>query len=303
MGEAIGFKPARILTSGPLTTTNGSILITTRSRHVANSLAGKDVIELLALSRDEAAEMFTKRLETPHLAAERDARSTLLEKLADLPLAIVQAASFINMTQWPVQTYLELLDTCEVGVIKLLSKYFGDPSRYPNSINPVANTWLISFERIRKYNPLAAAFLSSMACLHEKGIPRSLLPDASSEIDEVDIIDAVAVLTGYSFVTRQAGCGITNVGELYDLHRLVQLAARSWLKMEGLLLGRTKVCITHVAQLFPTRDHEHKSTWALYLPQLSVYMRTALLRRFLSDMICWRRWVYVWPSTESIANP
>jgi tetratricopeptide (TPR) repeat protein len=247
-------------------TTNGSILITTRSRYVANSLAGKEVIELLALSRDEAAEMFTKRLETPHLAADRAILSTLLEKLTYLPLAIVQAASFMNMTQRPVQTYLELLDTSEVGVIKLLSKDFGDPSRYPNAINPVANTWLISFKRIRNYHPLAAAFLSSMACLHEKGIPRSLLPEAGSEIDEIDIIDAVAVLTGYSFVTRQTGSGITSVGELYDMHRLVQLAARNWLKMEGLLIGRTKVCITHMAQIFPTRDHKHKSIWTLYLP-------------------------------------
>lgn len=39
-------------------TTNGSILVTTRSRRVATFLAGKQVIDLSTLSPDEAAEMF-----------------------------------------------------------------------------------------------------------------------------------------------------------------------------------------------------------------------------------------------------
>lgn len=80
-------------------TTNGSILIITRTRGVASFLAGKEVIALKAMSPDEAAEMFKNRLETPDLASDRTSLSTLLERLAHLPLVIVQAASYINMTQ------------------------------------------------------------------------------------------------------------------------------------------------------------------------------------------------------------
>ena len=159
-------------------TTNGSILITTRTRRIATFLAGNDVINLGAVLADEAVEMLINGLETPDLAADRPTILTLVDKLAYLPLAIVQAASFINMTQRPVQTYVEILDKSEVDVIKLLSKDFGDPSRYTNAKNPVATTWLISFNHIRTRHPLAATFLSSMACFHEKNIPRSLLPEA-----------------------------------------------------------------------------------------------------------------------------
>jgi len=214
-------------------TTSGSILITTRTRRIATFLAGKDVINLGAVLPDEAVEMLINGLETLDLAADRPTISTLVNKLAYLPLAIVQAASFINMTQRPVQTYIELLDKSEVDVIKLLSKDFGDPSRYTNTKNPVATTWLISFNHIRTRHPLAATFLSSMACFHGKNIPRSLLSEANSD---VDIIDAIAVLIEYSFVQRQTGStSMTDSEELYDIHRLVQLAARNWLKMEGSL--------------------------------------------------------------------
>ena len=121
-------------------TTNGSILITTRTRSIVTSLTGKEVINLGAVSSDEVVEMFINELETPDLAADRSTILTLMDKLAYLPLVIVQAASFINMTQQPVQTYVELLDKPEVEVIKLLSKDFGDPSRYANAKNPVATT-------------------------------------------------------------------------------------------------------------------------------------------------------------------
>ena len=246
-------------------TTNGSILITTRTRGVASFLAGKEVITLEAMSPDEAAEMFKNGLETPDLASDQTSLSTLLERLAHLPLAIVQAAAYINMTQRPVQTYLELLDQSEVEVIKLLSKDFGDPTRYPNAKNPVATTWLISFDHIRQHHQLAGSILSCMACFTEKFIPLSLLPEASSK---VDVIDAIAILTGYSFVVRRqtGSSGIADLEELYDMHRLVQLAARNWLKTEGSLAHWTKVCITRMTQMFPTRDHQNKSVWTLYLP-------------------------------------
>ncbi|KIX02910.1 uncharacterized protein Z518_08853 [Rhinocladiella mackenziei CBS 650.93] len=245
-------------------TANGAILVTTRTRQVASGLAGKEVIELKAMTEDEAVEMFTERLEATTLAADRAILLTLANKLACLPLAIVQAASFTNMTQQPVQTYLELLDEPEIDVIKLLSEDFGDPSRYPEAKNPIATTWFISFEYIRQHHPLAARFLSCMACFHETNIPASLLPEASSKMD---IVKAISVLTGYSFITKRTASGdIKHLKELYDMHRLVQLAARNWLKMEGSFPTWIKACITRTAQIFPTREYRNKGTWTAYLP-------------------------------------
>jgi tetratricopeptide (TPR) repeat protein len=225
------------------------------------------VINLSTLSPDEAAKMFTDGLGTPSLAEDRTALTTLVERLAYLPLAIVQASAYINETQRPVQSYLKLLNEPEVSVIKLLSKDFGDLSWYKDAINPVATTWLISFEHIRKYHRLAIELLSFMACFYEKGIPRSLVWESSSETDEVDIMDAVAVLTGYAFVIQQSDNGsILDIEESYDMHRLVQLAVRNWLGMEGTLRDWMKACTIRLARLFPNRNYEHKTTWTKYLP-------------------------------------
>ncbi|RMZ75751.1 hypothetical protein DV737_g5163, partial [Chaetothyriales sp. CBS 132003] len=221
-------------------TPNGSILVTTRSRHVATFLAENEVIHLDALSPAEAAEMFINRTGSRGPPPDQKALETLLDKLTNLPLAIVQAASFIKSTQCSVHTYLELLDQPEEAVIKLLSKDFGDQTRYPHAINPIASTWLISFRHIRERHPLAADFLSSMACLHEKAIPLSLLPKADLKIDTVE---AIGVLTGYSFAEKRTSCeSILDAEELYDVHRLVHLAARNWLKMKDQLLDEIKAC-------------------------------------------------------------
>jgi len=119
------------------------------------------------------------------------------------------------MTQESVQTYLRLLDQPEDDIIKLLSEDFGDPSRYPNAKNPIATTWLVSFDRIREHHKLAAKILSSMACMHEKNIPRSLLPEGNSEID---MVMAITILTGYSFVKRHARSdSVISFDELYDV--------------------------------------------------------------------------------------
>lgn len=75
--------------------------------------------------------------------------------------------------------YLSLLNKQEESVVELLSEDFEDDSRYPSVKNPVAMTWLISFEQIRRRDPLVADQLLFMACIDRKDIPQSLLPDGA----------------------------------------------------------------------------------------------------------------------------
>ncbi|KIW18868.1 hypothetical protein PV08_03157 [Exophiala spinifera] len=244
--------------------TNGATIITTRSRWVASHLAGKEVTKLRAMSLDEARTMFRNALEKPDMAADENDTSVLLDKLTYLPLAIFQAASYMNMTQEPLKTYLELMNAPEEELIRLLSEDFGDRSRYSSARNPVATTWLISFNHIRAYHPLAARFLSSMACLHEKNIPESLLPEVDSRKDAVE---ALATLKSYSFVTKQTGSkGGMNHESFYDMHRLVHLAARNWLRKEGTLGDWKRSSVARLAELFPAGDHQYKDVWTAYLP-------------------------------------
>jgi hypothetical protein len=103
-------------------------------------------------------------------------------------------------------------------VIDLLSEHFKDDSRYRKVRNPVATTWLISFEQIRIRDPLAADYLPFMAYINPKDIPQSLLPPGLSRKREVD---AIGTLQAYSFITKRA------VDLALDTHRLVHLATRN----------------------------------------------------------------------------
>ena len=75
------------------------------------------------------------------------------------PVAIMQAAAYINANEVTLSGYLILLEDIEQNVIKLLAEDFGKEATYHNSKNPVATTWLISFEQIRCHDPLAAEYL------------------------------------------------------------------------------------------------------------------------------------------------
>src|SRR5207248_6375044 len=106
----------------------------------------------------------------------------LLELLEYLPLAISQAGSYMAENSTSISKYLEMYSENEVSRIELLSEDFEDHTRDHEAKNPVAATWLISFDQIRKSDILAANLLSFMACLDRKGIPIALLPSAESPV-------------------------------------------------------------------------------------------------------------------------
>lgn len=239
----------------------GSILITTRNRRVATTLAGKQIVTLEEMNIDEAIQLLGNLLTGPEILEDHIATSTLLQRLTCLPLAIVQAAAYINMNDVTIQVYLDLLEDGEENTIDLLDEDFEDEGRYKERPNAVASTWLISFEQIRRQDHLATDYLSFMACLSEKNIPQSLLPQAPSM---KKMVDALGILTGYSFVRKQSDSNTTD--PLYDMHRLVHLATRKWLRIENSLLDRTTTTMERLAKLFPTRQHINKDKWMLYMP-------------------------------------
>lgn len=195
----------------------GAILFTTRDRRLAVKLAQQNVLEVPAMG-EEAVQLLEKCLVDPRLVNSRQDTSALVLQLTYLPLAIVQAAAYINENEIAFTDYLSLLAEQEEEVIDLLSEEFEDEWRYPDVKNPVATTWLISFEQIRYRDPLAAEYLSFMACVEPKDIPQSLLPPGPTRKKE---IDAIGTLNAYSFITKRP------VDKVLDLHRLVHLATRN----------------------------------------------------------------------------
>lgn len=159
----------------------GCIMFTTRDRKLATKLAGPNVISVTEIGREAAVELFGNYLGDSNLVSDQGQHvARLLEELTHLPLAIVQAATYINENGITIAEYLQLLDEKEEEVINLLSADFEDHGRYRDVKNPITTTWLISFEQIKKHDQLAAEYLSFMACIHPKDIPQSLLRQGPS---------------------------------------------------------------------------------------------------------------------------
>lgn len=203
---------------------HGAIIWTTHDQKVATTVAREKTVAVPEINKAGASKMMRNYLINPDLTkAGEDILPGLLQKLTYLPLAIVQAAAYINETGISLAEYEVLFSDRDEEVIELLSEGFEDDSRYTDTENTVAKTWLISFEQIRRRSSLAFDYLGLMACVDPKDIPRSLLPlsEGSSRKQQTDVI---GILDAFSFITRHEG------GLAFDMHCLVHLATRGWLK-------------------------------------------------------------------------
>ncbi|GMF97349.1 unnamed protein product [Aspergillus oryzae] len=235
----------------------GHILFTTRSRKVAMKLASPYVITISKPDIEIAVKILQNSLVEKTLLSDRGTATTLLEQLAFLPLAITQAAAYINENSIGLSDYLMLLKDQEPGVIELLSENFGDEGRYKETQNPVALTWFVSFQQIQRSNKLAADYLSFMACINPRGIPQSLLPQPNSIKKK---IDAIGLLKAFSFVSEGGGDGSLN------LHRLVHLATRNWMRKSQQFSLQILKTADHLSETFPNDDHIHRKVWREYMP-------------------------------------
>jgi hypothetical protein len=156
----------------------GSIIFTTRDRKTAVQLAQQNLIQVPEMDEDTAKQLLINSLiqGSVDTVVEMHDMGELLEHLIYLPLAISQASAYINENNIKIGNYLSLLAKQDNQTMALLSEDFQDDSRYSNIKNPVATTWLISFEKILERDSLAANFLSFMACIETTDIPESLLP-------------------------------------------------------------------------------------------------------------------------------
>jgi hypothetical protein len=180
----------------------GSILFTTRNHEavVKLDIPSRNTITVTEMSETEAAKLLQTNLREDQTDDE-ESTTELLSFLAYLPLALKQASAYMTATGISVTKYLRHCRSSDRSFIKLLSKDFADRGRYDGIQNPVATTWLISFNHISSRNRLAAQYLKFMCFLAEKDIPVTLLPPA----DELEADEAIGTLRAYAFVTERAG--------------------------------------------------------------------------------------------------
>ncbi|KAI4592830.1 hypothetical protein KJ359_010383 [Pestalotiopsis sp. 9143b] len=202
----------------------GSILFTTRNHEVAVELdvSSESTYAISEMNETEALKLLQSGLKARQLQ-DSQATQALLNHLAYLPLAIKQASAYMAKRRTTTSTYLQYCLDSDETQIKLLNIGFEDRARYSRDTNPIATTWLVSFQHLERKYPLAVEYLKFICFLAEKNIPTSLLPRGENKEEEDE---ALGILEGYAFISMR------EQGDAFDIHRLVRLAARNWVKQE-----------------------------------------------------------------------
>ena len=238
---------------------NGSILLTTRYDKVGRRFATtNNIIILSALTMDESESLLATRLGLgkPTPASYRE----LAEQLEWIPLALVQAASFISVNSVSVAKYLQLYRQSDLAKVQLLSEDFEDEVRDPESKNAISTTWSISFEYISSHDSKAVELLSLMSMLDSQTIHESLLPKGT---DEIVFEKALGTLQAFSFISIRY-TNAKSQDRCLDFHRLVRLATRNWLSMTGSFDMWTSFALKRLAGL--CRDANNYDTRSQLLP-------------------------------------
>ena len=137
---------------------------------------------------------------------DRDTREAIAEQLDRLPLALEQAAAWLDRSGMPGLEYLDLL---RHRAKPDASAGSGDGGSGDGG-GPIAVLWDISADRVGAESPAAVQLLSVCACLASEPVPldlftahAELLPEplSSAAADPPAFADVLAALTGYALAT------------------------------------------------------------------------------------------------------
>jgi tetratricopeptide (TPR) repeat protein len=237
---------------------SGHVLIT--SRYATWAGIAKP-ISIDVISSEEATNYLLRRTGQDDQAAAR----SITEVLGGLPLAIEQAAAYIETTGTSLNHYLGLLRS---GTREILQR--GRPST--EYLDTVATTWELSFRQLETESPTAVDILKLCAFLAPDDIPGEVLrtgagylPDKLAEVatDPLELDHNSAELRHYSLAE-------VNQGKL-SFHRLVQAIIRERMSDEERLVWSASA-VNVINNSFPCDIHDI-SRWptceALFLHALT----------------------------------
>ena len=152
---------------------SGHVLITSRIRTWGGVATQVDLGEF---SRAESVKFVCDRTGSH----DPEAAGELAQELGDLPLALAQAAAYIDTRSMTIRTYLELYR--DPVLARRLRDAGLDSAEYPAS---VARTWLLSFTQLSAEHPAAVELLRLCAFLDPDDIDLDLLSAGTEETGEV----------------------------------------------------------------------------------------------------------------------
>ncbi|PTB40369.1 hypothetical protein M441DRAFT_459641 [Trichoderma asperellum CBS 433.97] len=250
---------------------HGTILITTRNKQVGVRMTkGQQPIEVLRMNEAESAQLLRAKLKD--ISTTITELSTLSSQLEHLPLALAQAAAFIQETSITVHKYLQLLRNSDKDIVHLLSKEFETVGRDTEAPQAVAQTWMLSFQQIEQQHVLASELLSFMSMLDRQDIPAQFISYYAEQAGngvprgEIELIEALGILKAFSFVTEETSGS-------FDMHRLVQLVTRKWLTSRGTIGRFGTEALKTVSEMYPFGKYETRTKCAAYLSHANAVLQ------------------------------
>lgn len=217
----------------------GTILWTSRDAHIAGTLVGSTRgIEVARMKYDEA-EILLKTAGGLEAGREDKDIPALIEELQWLPLAIMQAGSYMRRTSTSAKEYLSLLAESKRRWDILKANEF-NRHRRPDVPNNVLETWSISIGRLRQENKVAYNVLYVIAYVANQNISHEIITTILKHSDNnrvrpeklyAEATEAITRLKEFSFIgVHQTEDG----GRSYEMHKLVQEATRYSLRVSKL---------------------------------------------------------------------
>jgi hypothetical protein len=138
---------------------------------------GEDILDVEPMEVDVARTLFLKKLRKAGQETSPDDVVRLVKYLDCMPLAITQAAAYIEQAapRMTVPKYIEILKTNESERATLLQKDVGDPRRDRQASNSIIMTWHVTFTHLRQTRNSAARLLALMSLFDREAIPDYLL--------------------------------------------------------------------------------------------------------------------------------
>ena len=255
----------------------GHVLITTRDNRVASRLAKEaKPILLQPMSNDEAKSLFLSKLGDEESKFDEEEIRTLLEELDHLPLAVSQAAAFIEENGVSIADYTDALRGEDAE--EFLHEELDDSRRDEESVNSVFRTWKLSYDQIKQQKPRAAELLSLLAMLDRQSILKSLL-----KVPEVTT--SLGVLQSFNLVTSRDPKSV-------QVHRLVQRFVRLSLQRDSAIQKWQEIALACVSKAYPTEigvaEWPACDAFAPHVHVLTGYeYKKTEARLDLAHLLCW----------------
>lgn len=178
----------------------------------------------------------------------------LAETLGDLPLALEQAAAFINETGIGYDDYLNFHQTRR----RELWEEESPPLGYPATVGA---TWSLSMEKVAERAPAGALVLNLCAYLAPDEIPRALISEAAKYLpweiavqfgDALALAKGIKALNHYSLINARP--------DSLAVHRLVQLVVRDRMTKEEQEVWAA-AAVQIIGRNFPDDSYRTPDVW------------------------------------------